>query len=184
MARRQKPAKVVTTGSRPTAAMPPAAAIMFCSAMPNCTKRAGWDLRIWCTRVPPAMSASSTTSLGNSSASDDSVLPKASRSESPLLAIRAGLDIEQFLDFIGAAAQRLQRFQRLFARHLHAAVPGGDVFHVRHTLALDGMGDDHRWRALGDGGAAEGVQDGGNVMAVYFGDGPAKGAPLRGQRLQ
>ena len=35
IARRQNPANVVITGSMPTAARPPAAAIMFCSAMPN-----------------------------------------------------------------------------------------------------------------------------------------------------
>src|SRR3569833_4266451 len=123
MARRQKTAKVVTTGSRPTAAMPPAAAIMFCSAMPNCTKRSGWDLRKCCTPVPPAMSASSTTTFLNSSASDDSDLPKASRRESPLEAIRAGLDIQEFLDRGGVGAKCLQGVFGLLAGEFHTAVP-------------------------------------------------------------
>ena len=38
---REKTAKPVTTGSIPTAARPPAAAIMFCSAMPNWISRSG-----------------------------------------------------------------------------------------------------------------------------------------------
>src|ERR1700683_486870 len=98
------------------------------------------------------MSASSTISLGNSSASEDRALPKASRKESPPEAIRAGLDIEQFLDFGGAGAKHDQRLLRLFARHFHAAMPGGNVFHIRHALALDGMRDDYTGSVRRDGG--------------------------------
>ena len=41
----QKTAKVVTTGRRPTAASPPAAAIIFCSAIPNWIMRSGCEDR-------------------------------------------------------------------------------------------------------------------------------------------
>src|ERR1700710_3170909 len=119
------------------------------------------------------MSASSTTTLGNSSASADSALPKASRSEAPLDAIKAGaLDIQQFLHLRARRAQRLQRFFRLLARQLHAAVPGRNVLHVFDALALDGMGDDHRRPPLRHTGAAEGRKDLRNVVPVDLGDGP------------
>src|SRR6218665_1606924 len=89
------------------------------------------------------MSASSTTVLGNSSASADSALPKASRRESPLAAMRAGaLDIEEILDLGGAGAQRLQRLLGLLGREFHAAMPEGNIFHIGDALALDGVGDD------------------------------------------
>src|SRR5580698_7329011 len=100
------------------------------------------------------MSASSTTRRGNSSASDDSVLPNASRRESPL-AMRAGLDIEQFLHLGLVAAQRGQRLFHLFAGQLHAAMPGRDILHEGNALALDGVGDDDRGPAEGCGDAAE-----------------------------
>src|SRR6218665_3601020 len=135
------------------------------------------------------MSASSTTGLGNSSASADSALPKASRRESPLAAMRAGAlpascseavgeldDMQEILDLGGAGAQRLQRFLGLLRRELHAAMPEGNVFHIGHALALDGVGDDDaglRRRT----GMLEGGEDGGNVVAVNFLHVPAKGAP-------
>src|SRR5262249_4395629 len=158
MARRQNTANVVTTGSRPTAASPPAAAIMFCSAMPNCRNRSGWLLRKWCTPVPPAMSASSTTSLGNSSAMPDNALPNASRSEPPLEPISAGASepIEIVLDVLARAVERGQRVLGLFAGELHAAVPGWDVLPRRHAFALDGMGDDDARPLARGAGAAEG----------------------------
>src|SRR5690242_4298825 len=139
------------------------------------------------------MSASSTTTLGNSSASPERVLPNASRSES-LLAIRAGAalpsssaavgllnDIQKLRDFLRARAQLAQRVFGLLAGKLHAAVPGGDILHVLHALALDRIGDDHAGAALRGAGAAEGAQDFGNVVAVDLGDRPLEGAPFRGQ---
>ncbi len=84
--------------SRPTAPCrrpPPSCSVRQCR-----TGRSGRDgicgydarrCRRQCRRPAPS-------SLGNSSASDDRVLPKASRRESPLEPIKAGLDIEQFLN--------------------------------------------------------------------------------------
>src|SRR3569833_3922554 len=123
------------------------------------------------------MSASSTTTFLNSSASDDSDLPKAARRESPLEAMRAGLDIQEFLDRGGIGAKRLQGVFGLLAGELHAAVPQRNIFHVRHALALDGVGDDHR-RQVGFAGMAQRVQNGGNVVAVDFLNVPTKRAPL------
>src|ERR1700712_94683 len=123
------------------------------------------------------MSASSTTSLGNSSPNADKVLPKASRRES-LLAIRAGLDIHEPSDFVGARAQRRQRLFGLRWRELDAAMPGRDVFHVRHALAFDGMGDqDGRFFACRTS-AAQMLENFGNIVAVDFGHRPANGAPF------
>src|ERR1700733_642263 len=183
MARRQNTAKVVTTGIKPVAARPPAAAIIFCSAMPNCSSRLGWDLRKWCTPVPPAMSASSTTKLGNSSPSADKALPKASRNES-LLAIRAGLDMEKALDFLFVRAQSRQSIFGLRVRQLHAAVPGGNIFHNGHAFALDGVGDDQGRAPMGGAGFAQRAQNLRNIVTVDLDHIPAEGAPFVGERLQ
>src|SRR6185437_9322031 len=129
------------------------------------------------------MSASSTTSLGNSSANADRVLPKASRRES-LFATKAGLDIQQTLYFWPVRAQRDQSFSGLRFRQLHAAMPGRDVFHGGHTLALDGVSDDQRGPFGCGAGLAQRTQNLGNVVTVDFGHLPAKGAPFVGQRLQ
>src|ERR1700685_2753194 len=173
-------------GMNPTAARPPAAAIMFCSAMPNCRKRSGWLLRKWRTPVPPAMSASRTTSLGNSSARPDSALPNASRSESPLVPMSAGASdaIEELLDLLARRAERGERFVGLLVGELDAAVPGGLVFHVRNALALDGVGDDDARAALRGAGAAKGLQHRCDIVAVDLGDRPIEGAPLCRQRLE
>src|ERR1700722_1114808 len=100
------------------------------------------------------MSASSTTKLGNSSPSADKALPKASRNES-LLAIRAGLDMEKALDFLFVRAQRRQGVFGLRFGQLHAAVPGGDIFHDGHAFALDRMGDDQGWAPMRGAGFAQ-----------------------------
>src|SRR5450755_526089 len=105
------------------------------------------------------MSASSTTTLENSSASPDKAFPNASRRESPVVAIRAGaslaIDIQQLLDLVAAGAKRIQRVLGLLPRQLHAAVPGRNILHVGNALALDGVRDDHRRAIARRVGAAE-----------------------------
>src|SRR5579862_674942 len=132
------------------------------------------------------MSASSTTSLGNSSARPDNALPNASRSESPLEPMSAGASdaIEILPDLFMRGTQRGERVIGLLAGELHAAVPGGHVLHVRHALALDGVGDDDARAVMRGAGAAEGLEQRGHVVAVDLGDRPVEGAPFRGQRLQ
>src|SRR6185312_225718 len=96
------------------------------------------------------MSASSTTTLGNSLASPASALPNASRRESPLVPIRAGAsaDIEQILDFVDRRSKRFQSFFSLFAREFHAAMPLRLSFHVRNAFAFCGVADEDRGAAL------------------------------------
>src|SRR3569832_158193 len=92
------------------------------------------------------MSASSTTCFGNSSASPDSALPKASRRESPLVPMSAGASadrlIQILLDLPARHFERQQSLFGLFAGEFHAAVPGRYVLHVGNALALYGVGDD------------------------------------------
>src|SRR5277367_4022209 len=104
------------------------------------------------------MSASSTTKFGNSSPSADKALPKASRNES-LLAIRAGLDMEKALDFLFVRAQPCQGVFGLRFRQLHAAVPGGNVFHGGYAFALDRVSDDQRRAPMGGAGFAQRAQN-------------------------
>src|SRR6185295_324124 len=187
IARRQNTANVVTTGRRPTAARPPAAAIMFCSAMPNWRKRSGRALRKWCTPVPPAMSASSTTSSGYCGATVTSALPKASRKESPEEPINCGVastDIEPPREFRMRHAELCQRLLGLLARQLHAAVPVRDVFHAAHALALHRVGEKQRWAACDFVCFLERAQDRVEVVTVGFNDLPAERAELRGQRFE
>src|ERR1051326_6576034 len=120
------------------------------------------------------MSASNTTSLGNSAPSPASALPKASRRES-LLAIRAGLDIEKVLDLGAAESQRLKRLFGLGRRQLHAAMPGGDVFHIGHAFALDGVSNQDAGAIVAACGILQRRQDGANVMTVDLLHRPAKG---------
>src|SRR5579862_6120500 len=98
------------------------------------------------------MSASSTTRFGNSSANAESALPKASRSESPLVPISAGASevagIEPFLDFLARGAQRAQGFVGLRFGQFHAAMPLRHVFHERNALAFDRVRDDDGWPAM------------------------------------
>src|ERR1700733_2658491 len=126
------------------------------------------------------MSASSTTSLGNSSARPDSALPNASRSESPLLPMRAGASepIEILLDLLARCAQRGQRFLGLLAGELHAAVPGGHVLHVGDALAFDRVRDDHARPFARGAGAAQRLEQLGDVVTVDLGDRPVEGPPL------
>ena len=63
-------------------------------------------------------------------------------------------------------------------RQLHAAMPGGNIFHIGHALALDGVGDDHRRLLARGAGAAQMLQDLRNVMAVDLGHRPAEGAAI------
>src|SRR5580698_6461339 len=93
------------------------------------------------------MSASSTTSCGNSYASCDSALPNASRKESPLAAIRVGAVsevacIEPILDFLARCAERAQSLVGLRFGEFHAAVPRGHVLHERHAFAFRRVRDD------------------------------------------
>src|SRR6185312_3645326 len=129
------------------------------------------------------MSASSTTRLAMVSPARASSLPKASRKES-LLAIRAGLDIQKSLDLVAGSAQRQQGILGLRAGQLDAAMPGGNVFHIRHALALDGMGNDHRRLAGSRGGPPQLRYNRAEVMAVDFRHRPAEGPPFRRQRFQ
>src|SRR5579862_3816371 len=119
------------------------------------------------------MSASSTTSLGNSSPKADRVLPKASRRES-LLAIKAGLDMHETFDFVGARTKRGQRLFGLGWRQLDAAMPGGNVFHIGHAFAFDRMGDDHRRLFARGAGLAQGFENLRNVMAIDLRHRPAE----------
>src|SRR5690349_11635903 len=131
------------------------------------------------------MSASSTTSLGNSSPRAERALPKASRKES-LFAINAGApasysevvgelrDMHEILALVLARAQRGQRFFGLCRRQLYAAMPGGDVFHIGHALAFDRVGDDHRWFLPCGAGLAQGFKNLRYVVAVDFRDRPTE----------
>src|SRR4029077_11761643 len=120
------------------------------------------------------MSASNTTSLGNSSPKADRVLPKASRRES-LLAIRAGLDMHEAFNFLAVGAKRGQRLFGLGRRQLHAAMPGGNVFHIGHALAFDRVGDYHRRLFTRGAGLAQGFENLRNVMAVDLRHRPTEG---------
>src|SRR5271154_2929913 len=105
------------------------------------------------------MSASSTTSCGNSYASCDSALPNASRKESPLAAISAGASevasIEPILDFLARCAERAQSFVGLRFGEFHTAVPCGHVLHERHAFAFRRMRDDAGGPAVRGRRAAE-----------------------------
>src|SRR5271167_2221287 len=132
------------------------------------------------------MSASSTTSCGNSYASCDNALPNASRNESPLAAISAGASevasIQPILDFLTRCAERAQSFVGLRFGEFHTAVPRGHVFHERHAFAFRRMRDDAGGPAMRGGGATQRRENGRHVVAVDFRDSPVEGAPLRGQR--
>src|ERR1044072_7098296 len=122
--------------------------------------------------VPPAISASSTTTLGNSFARPASALPNASRKESPLVPIRAGAsaDIEQFLDFVGGRIERFQRFLGLFTREFHAAMPLRLSFHVRNAFAFCGVADENRGTALRHRGTAQPGKNASQAVPINFGN--------------
>src|SRR3569832_1793911 len=132
------------------------------------------------------MSASSTTSFGNSSASPDSALPNASRRESPLVPMSAGASadrlIQILLDLPARHFERQQSLFGLFAGKFHAAVPGGDVLHVGNALALDSVGDDHAGPVACRTGAAQGREQCADVMAVDLRHGPVERAPFDNQQ--
>src|ERR1700741_4599217 len=118
------------------------------------------------------MSASSTTSLGNSSARPESALPNASRSESPLEPMSAGASdaIEILLDVLVRGAERGERVLGLLAGKLHAAVPRGHVLHSGHALALGDVSDDDAGAVVRRAGAAEGLEQRLDIVAVDLGD--------------
>src|SRR5580692_674123 len=133
------------------------------------------------------MSASSTTSFGYSFASEESVLPNASRSESPLEPMSAGASevaIEKLHDFVCVRAECGERFFALRARQFHTAMPLRLAFHVRHAFALHGMADEHGGLAVHGTRFAQCRKNAADAMAVDFRHGPAEGAPFISERLQ
>ena len=81
----RKQAKLVQTGIFPIRAMPAAAPIMFCSAMPNSKCRSGCFLANSAVMVDLERSESRTTSSGNLPASSTNDSPNASRVALPMM---------------------------------------------------------------------------------------------------